>query len=128
MIPDSVAQYLSDNRDRHLELLKEYLRFPSVANVDGGDEDPCKLCAQWLADYLERLGMTAEVMPTPNKPNVLASLHVSDDAPTLLIYGHYDVQPPDPLELWESDPFEAEIRDTWLRSRPGPGAAGSRST
>ncbi|MDP6046296.1 MAG: dipeptidase [Phycisphaerae bacterium] len=117
MIPDSVAQYLSDNRDRHLELLKEYLRFPSVANVDGGDEDPCKLCAQWLADYLERLGMTAEVMPTPNKPNVLASLHVSDDAPTLLIYGHYDVQPPDPLELWESDPFEAEIRDGYIFAR-----------
>jgi len=117
MIPDSVAQYLNDNRDRHLESLKEYLRFPSVANVDGGDEDPCKLCARWLADYLERLGMTAQVVDTPGKPNVLASLHVSDHAPTLLIYGHYDVQPPDPLELWESDPFEAEIRDGYIYAR-----------
>jgi len=117
MIPDSVAQYLNDNRDRHLESLKEYLRFPSVANVDRGDEDPCKLCAAWLADYLRKLGMTAEVMATPNKPNVLASMHVSDDAPTLLIYGHYDVQPPDPLELWESDPFEAEIRDGYIFAR-----------
>ncbi|MDP6637434.1 MAG: dipeptidase [Phycisphaerae bacterium] len=117
MIPDSVAQYLTDNRDRHLESLKEYLRFPSVANVDGGDQDPCGLCARWLADYLERLGLHAEVLPTSNKPNVLATLHVSDSAPTLLIYGHYDVQPPDPLDLWESDPFEPEIRDGYIYAR-----------
>ena len=117
MIPDSVAQYLSDNHQRRLESLKEYLRFPSVANLDGGDEDPCGLCAQWLADYLGQLGLTAEVLPTPNKPNVLASLHVSDSAPTLLIYGHYDVQPPDPLDLWESDPFEPEIRDGYIYAR-----------
>ena len=117
MIPDSVAQYLNDNRDRHLESLKEYLRFPSVANVDGGDEDPCGLCAQWLADYLDKLGLQAEILPTSNKPNVLATLHVSDHAPTLLVYGHYDVQPPDPLELWESDPFEPEIRDGYIYAR-----------
>jgi len=117
MIPDLVAQYLSANRDRHLESLKEYLRFPSVANVDGGQKDPCKLCAQWLADYLGQLGLHAEILPTSNKPNVLASLHVSDSAPTLLIYGHYDVQPPDPLDLWESDPFEPEIRDGYIYAR-----------
>jgi len=117
MIPDSVAQYLSDNRDKHLESLKEYLRFPSVANVDGGAEDPCGLCAQWLAGYLADLGMDAQILPTPNKPNVLATMHVSDSAPTLLIYGHYDVQPPDPLDLWESDPFEPEIRDGYIFAR-----------
>ncbi|MDP6546435.1 MAG: dipeptidase [Phycisphaerae bacterium] len=117
MIPTSITQYLSDNRDRHLESLKEYLRFPSVANVDGGDEDPCKLCALWLADYLGQLGLQAEILPTSGKPNVLASMHVSDHAPTLLVYGHYDVQPPDPLDLWESDPFEAEIRDGYIYAR-----------
>jgi len=117
MIPDSVAKYLSDNRDRHLESLKEYLRFPSVANVDGGDEDPCGLCARWLADYLGQLGLQAEILPTSNKPNVLATLHVNDAAPTLLVYGHYDVQPPDPLDLWKSDPFEAEIRDGYIYAR-----------
>ena len=117
MIPDSVAQYLSDNRARHLESLKEYLRFPSVANVDGGDEDPCGLCARWLADYLGQLGLRAELLATSNKPNVLASLHVSDSAPTVLVYGHYDVQPPDPLDLWESDPFEPEIRDGYIYAR-----------
>ena len=117
MIPDSVAKYLSDNCDRRLESLKEYLRFPSVANVDGGDEDPCGLCARWLADYLGQLGLHTEVLPTSNKPNVLASLHVSDHAPTLLVYGHYDVQPPDPLDLWESDPFEPEIRDGYIYAR-----------
>ncbi|MCP4375492.1 MAG: dipeptidase [bacterium] len=117
MIPDSVVKYLADNRDRHLESLKEFLRFPSIANVDGGDEDACVLCAQWLVDYLDKLGLDAKILSTPDKPNVLASLHVSDDAPTLLIYGHYDVQPPDPLDLWESDPFEPEIRDGYIYAR-----------
>ena len=117
MIPDPVAQYLADNRDKHLESLKEFLRFPSVSNVDGGEQDPCGLCARWLADYLERLGMNAEILPTPGKPNVLASLHVSDSAPTLLVYGHYDVQPPDPLDLWDSDPFDPEIRDGYIYAR-----------
>jgi acetylornithine deacetylase/succinyl-diaminopimelate desuccinylase-like protein len=117
MIPDSVVKYLTDNRDRHLESLKEFLRFASIANVDGGDQDPCGLCANWLVDYLDKLGMDAKILPTPNKPNVLASMHVSDHAPTLLIYGHYDVQPPDPLDLWESDPFEPEIRDGYIYAR-----------
>ncbi|MBT3198983.1 MAG: dipeptidase [Phycisphaerales bacterium] len=117
MIPNSVSQYLSDNYDRHIESLKEFLRFPSVANIDGGDADPCGLCANWLVDYLNKLGMDAKILPTSNKPNVLATLHVSDHAPTLLIYGHYDVQPPDPLELWESDPFEPEIRDGYIYAR-----------
>jgi len=73
MIPDSVAKYLADNRDRHLESLKEYLRFPSVANVDGGDQDPCKLCAQWLADYLDR--------PSPLAPKGLGShLYITSPA------------------------------------------------
>lgn len=117
MVPEPVGEYLRAHRPEHLESLKEYLRFPSVANVTGAETDHCLRCAEWLAAYLTRLGLDANVHPTANKPNVLASGGVGPGAPTLLIYGHYDVQPPDPLEKWHSDPFEPEVRDGYVYAR-----------
>ena len=117
MLNDAARSYLRSHRPQHLDALCDLLRMPSIANVTG-DDDACGPCAEWLADYLRGLGMTARVAPAAKgKPNVIASHHVSDDKPTLLIYGHYDVQPPDPLELWDSPPFEPTVRDEVLYAR-----------
>lgn len=116
MLPDSVRKYLHAHRREHLERLFELLRIDSIANVPG-EENACNRCAQWLADYLNDLGLGAEIIPTAGKPIVFADVHVADDLPTLLIYGHYDVQPPDPLDQWKSDPFEPTIRDEAIYAR-----------
>jgi len=116
MLPDAVTNYLSEHRDALLEKLFELLRFPSIAN-DRSQPDACEQCAAWLAEHLAGLGMDVDVAATEGKPNVLAGLHVDDDAPTVLIYGHYDVQPADPLDLWDTDPFEPVIRDGCIWGR-----------
>jgi len=114
MLPTAVSEYLLSHREQSLGSLFELLRIPSIANLDDG---ACPRAAEWLADYLHGLGVSARVCPTDGRPNVLGELHVDDRAPTLLVYGHYDVQPPEPLELWESPPFEPEVRDGWIYAR-----------
>lgn len=114
MLPAPVAAYLEEHRQAHLETFLELLRIPSVA---GANADACERAAAWLAGHLEALGLDVEIAATPGQPNVLAEAHVSDAAPTLLIYGHYDVQPPDPLAEWDSDPFEPVVRDGRVQAR-----------
>jgi len=114
MLPETVTEYLSANRQRHLAELFELLRFPSVANTE---PEACCQVADWLVERLRKLGLQARAVPTQGQPNVLASLEVGDDVPTLLIYGHYDVQPPDPLELWDTEPFEPIVRDGAIFAR-----------
>ncbi len=115
MLPDSVSEYLRAHQSAHLAKLIELLRFPSVANDK--ESDACEQAAEWLRVHLTELGLEARVVPTSNKPNVIASTQVDEDLPTLRIYGHYDVQPADPLELWQSEPFEPEVRDGYLYAR-----------
>ena len=105
MIDSSVRAYLQEHREQHLQKLFELLRIPSIAN---NDDDGCDLAASWIAEMLAGVGLETRVLPTGGKPVVLASYVASDSAPTLLIYGHYDVQPPDPLDLWDSPPFSPE--------------------
>ena len=76
--------------------------------------------AEWIADKVRRGGGEAELVPYGERPLVVGEIRASNgaaDAPTILCYGHFDVQPPAPLELWESDPFEATIRDEWIYAR-----------
>jgi len=115
MLPKAICEYLELHRDGHLARLFELLRIPSIANEAGGHG--CNTCAGWLARHLEDLGLDAHVVPTAGRPNVLASLHVREEAPTLLVYGHYDVQPPEPLEAWKSNPFEPEVREGCIYAR-----------
>ncbi|HEX6011787.1 MAG TPA: dipeptidase [Geminicoccaceae bacterium] len=97
--PDSVAR------------LQELLRFPSVG-VAPRHESDTKACALWLADQLAGIGMEASVRPTPGMPMVVAhDRSAPAGAPRVLYYGHYDVQPADPLELWDTPPFEPAIVD-----------------
>ena len=114
MLPAAVSGYLEGHRQRHLEKLKELLRIPSIANVA---DDAGPRAARWLAGHLESLGFRAEIVATEGKPNVLAEARVGDRLPTLLIYGHYDVQPADPLELWDTGPFDPAVRDGSIFAR-----------
>ena len=115
MPTESVLQYLQAHRRGHVAKLFELLRIPSVANVH--DElDSCRLAATWLGDYLTELGLDVEIT-TAGRPIVIANAHIDDELPTLLIYGHYDVQPPEPLELWDTPPFEPVERDGYIYAR-----------
>jgi len=96
--------------------LFEFLRFASVS-TDPIHAGQMRQCAEWLAARFERAGLAARIVPTPGHPIVLA--HTPHDAAkkTVLIYGHYDVQPPDPLALWETPPFEPAIREGKIFAR-----------
>lgn len=103
---DAALQYAKDHADRFVEELKAWLRIPSIS-TDPAYAPQTRSAAVWLRDNLSDAGVeTVEVMETDGHPIVFGEHHVSDDAPTVLIYGHYDVQPPDPLELWDHDPFD----------------------
>jgi acetylornithine deacetylase/succinyl-diaminopimelate desuccinylase-like protein len=97
-----------------LDELAEFLAIPSVS-ADPTHAGDVTRAAEWVADFVRRLGGEAEVREGGRL--VVSELAGPEGAPTVLVYGHYDVQPPDPLELWESDPFVAEVRGEWLYAR-----------
>ena len=97
--------------------LAELIRIPSVS-ADPGHAGDVRAAAEWLAEFVRRAGGAAEVVPTDTQPLIIGELAASNgSAPTVLVYGHVDVQPPDPLDLWESEPFSLEERDGWLYAR-----------
>jgi len=100
----------------HLETLFEFLRFPSVS-TDSAHAGDVKACADWIDTKLTAIGLSSEIHPTSGHPVVIARNAHKEGRPTVLIYGHYDVQPADPLELWSSPPFEPEVRDGVLFAR-----------
>jgi acetylornithine deacetylase/succinyl-diaminopimelate desuccinylase-like protein len=109
--------YAHDNREEALDQLKELLRIPSVSTLSEHKED-VQRAAQWLKAELERIGMeNVAIEPTEGHPIVYADWLHASGAPTVLIYGHYDVQPPDPLSEWHSAPFEPTERDGKLYAR-----------
>jgi acetylornithine deacetylase/succinyl-diaminopimelate desuccinylase-like protein len=93
-----------------LDDLFAFLRFPSIS-TDSTHRDDVQACADWLIKKLGSMGLATELHPTLGHPIVVARNSHKPDKKTLLIYGHYDVQPVDPIELWDSDPFEPVIRD-----------------
>lgn len=103
---DKLDSYIEKNLDASLEELKTYVRQPSVSAQNLG----LKECAALVKEMLEKRGFKAQIMATDGAPVVFGERKGKSDK-TLLIYNHYDVQPPEPLELWESPPFEPEIRD-----------------
>ncbi len=104
--------YIQRHRDRFLEELLELLRIPSVSADSKHDADTAR-CADKVADYLKAAGLDAvEVIPTAGHPVVYGEKMIDPALPTVLTYGHYDVQPPDPLNLWDTPPFEPTIKKT----------------
>ncbi len=109
--------YAHDNRDEAIEQLKELLRIPSVSTAPEHKAD-IQRAAHWLADELTRIGLeNVAISPTAGHPVVVADWLHAPGKPTVLIYGHYDVQPADPLELWDTPPFEPIERDGKLYAR-----------
>ncbi|BAM47993.1 dipeptidase [Amphibacillus xylanus] len=115
---EAVLNYLTEHREEQLEALKEFLRIPSVS-TDSKFKPDVRKAAQFVHDYLSKIGFEhVEIQETKGHPLVYAEwLNAGEDAPTVLVYGHYDVQPADPIELWETDPFEPTIRNGRLYAR-----------
>lgn len=109
--------YFSKNREKHLEELFEFLRIPSISSLSEHKQD-MQTAAQWLADKLQQLNIeNVSIDQTAGHPVVYGEWLHAEGKPTILFYGHYDVQPVDPLHLWESEPFNPVIRDNKLFAR-----------
>jgi acetylornithine deacetylase/succinyl-diaminopimelate desuccinylase-like protein len=116
-VEQSIITYLSENREKHLAELKEFLAIPSISSLPEHKED-VQEAAKWVANSLTEIGMEkVEIHQTKGHPVVYGEWLKAEGKPTVLIYGHYDVQPVDPLHLWDSPPFEADIRDNKLYAR-----------
>jgi len=114
---NTVIDFLNTNRDRYLAELKTWLAIPSVSALPEHAAD-MKRCADWTADEMRRISLqNVRLIETPGNPVVYGDWLGAPGAPTILFYGHYDVQPVDPLDLWTSPPFEATVRDGELFAR-----------
>ena len=113
----SALEYARQNHSRFLDEMKALLRIPSISTIPEHQGD-CRKAADWLAAALERMGMEhVRLVETAGHPLVYADWLHAEGKPTALLYGHYDVQPPDPLEEWISPPFEPEERNGNIYAR-----------
>ncbi|HXM73778.1 MAG TPA: M20/M25/M40 family metallo-hydrolase, partial [Chthoniobacterales bacterium] len=103
-------------RDKYLEDFYSFLRFPSVS-TDNNYSKKLNECADWLVKKLKAVGLETQLVPTAGHPVVWARNKHQPGRRTVLIYGHYDVQPPDPLELWDSPPFEPVLKNGYVFAR-----------
>ena len=114
---ETAIKYIEDNKDRFLEELFELIRIPSISSESEHKEDMVRT-AEKIRDFLLAAGADkAEVMPSDGNPVVYGEKTVDPDAPTVIVYGHYDVMPVDPLDLWVSDPFEPVVKDGKIYAR-----------
>lgn len=115
---DKVLKFIQENKNRYIDDLKELLRFPSISTNPENKKDVAA-CAEYIKKKFDAIGMhNAKVFPTAGHPVVYADwLNAGKDKSTVLIYGHYDVQPVDPLELWITPPFEPDVRGNDIYAR-----------
>ena len=116
MASEKVLAYLDKNRQHHVEQLCEFLRIPSISSQSQHADDT-RRAAAFIADELKELGLSVETIDLGGHPLVYAESEIRSDRKTLLFYGHYDVQPVDPLDLWDNPPFEPVIKDDILYAR-----------
>jgi acetylornithine deacetylase/succinyl-diaminopimelate desuccinylase-like protein len=114
---NNVVDYINVHRDRYVDELKQYLAIPSVSALPEHSAD-VRRAAEWTADALRTAGMdNVRLIDTPGNPVVYGDWLNAPGKPTILFYGHYDVQPVDPVNLWTSPPFEATVRDGEIYAR-----------
>ena len=114
---EHVKKYIEENKDRFLDELFGLIRIPSISSESARKNDMIRAAEYWKDTMLKAGADKAEVMPTEGNPVVYGEKIIDPSAPTVLVYGHYDVMPVDPPELWKSDPFEPEIRDGKIYAR-----------
>lgn len=112
-----IKKYINENQQRFLDELFGLLRIPSISSIADHKPDMIKAAEYWKETLLKAGADKAQVMPTDGNPVVYGEKIINPSLPTILVYGHYDVMPVDPIELWKSQPFEPEIRDgkIWAR-------------
>ena len=114
---NDVLDFINVNRDRYVDELKQYLAIQSISALPQHAGD-VRRAAEWTADALRAAGMqNVRLIDTPGNPVVYGDWLAVPDKPTILYYGHYDVQPVDPINLWTTPPFEATVRDGELYAR-----------
>ncbi len=115
---EKIIKYIESNKDRYLDELKDFLSIPSISNEEAHKDDVKKACS-WLESHLKGIGLdNVTVYQTEGHPIVYADcLKAGNDKPTVLVYGHYDVQPVDPLELWTNPPFEPTVKGNKIYAR-----------
>ncbi len=112
-----VIDFIQTNRDKYISELKQYLAIPSISALPEHAGD-VQRCAEWSAEEMTRIGLqNVRLETTPGNPIVYGEWLGAPGAQTILFYGHYDVQPVDPVELWDSPPFEATVRDGEIFAR-----------
>src|SRR5215204_1707453 len=115
-ISSDLDTYLAANETRAMDELFQLLRIPSVSARSEHDADTAR-AAEWMAESMRAAGLQATVHPTRGHPVVVGEWRGAPGQPTVLIYGHYDVQPAEPLELWDSPPVEPSVRDGRIYAR-----------
>lgn len=113
----NIKEYIEANKDRFLEELFGLISIPSISSQSEHKEDMFKAAEYWKKMILEAGADKAEIMPTDGNPVVYGEKIIDRNAPTVLVYAHYDVMPVDPIDLWDSPPFEPEIRDGKIFAR-----------
>src|SRR5918996_1287295 len=114
---NNIIDFINTHRDRYVDELKTYLAIPSISALPQHQAD-VQRCAEWTVEEMRRIGLqNVRLVETPGNPVVYGDWLGASDAPTILFYGHYDVQPVDPVNLWESPPFEATVRDGEIYAR-----------
>ncbi len=114
----NLLAYLEQQQSAHLEELQDFLKIPSISTAPEHKGDVLR-CAEWVQNSMKSIGLeNIQIFPTDGHPVVYGEhLHAGKDAPTVLFYGHYDVQPVDPLHLWTNKPFEPTVRDGKIYAR-----------
>lgn len=112
----TIKEYIKEHEGRFLEELFALIRIPSIS-AKTEHKDDMQRCARYWQEHLQGLGVQAEVYQTAGNPIVYGEYIIDASAPTVLVYGHYDVMPAEPLDLWKSEPFEPEIRDGHIWAR-----------
>jgi acetylornithine deacetylase/succinyl-diaminopimelate desuccinylase-like protein len=114
---NNIIDHINTHRDNYVDQLKEYLAIPSISALPQHSAD-VRRCAEWTAEEMRRIGLqSVRLIETPGHPVVYGDWLGAEGAPTILFYGHYDVQPVDPVDQWESPPFEATVRDGEIYAR-----------
>jgi len=114
---DKVKQYIEENKERFLDELFELIRIPSISSISDHKPDMLKAAEKYKEHFLKAGCDKAEVMPTDGNPVVYAEKMIGKSLPTVLVYAHYDVMPVDPIDLWDTPPFEPEVRDGKIYAR-----------